>query len=94
VALAVFGVLIVTGAWGRHPEPPNATMAVRWTALAPLTTEAMVRTPSPAQARAATYLLGVPVLAALLAVVADLTGHAGACGGLPATSGSPRGPSY
>ena len=78
VTLAALGVLVVTAIWVGVRRPANSTRVVRWIALALLAAEAVVLIPYTVadSGAAASYLLGVPVLAALLAVVADLTGHA------------------
>lgn len=78
VTLTALGVLVVTSVWVGVRKPANATRVVRWIALALLAAEAVVLIPYTVadSGAAASYLLGVPVLGALLAVVADLVGRA------------------
>jgi hypothetical protein len=88
VTLAALGVLVLTAIWIGVRRPANATRMARWIAFGLLAAEAAVLAPATVadSGVAASYLLGVPVLAALLAVVADLTGHAVAAADLIAAT--------
>jgi uncharacterized membrane protein len=72
VALVALGVLVVAVVWVGVRKPADAPRVVRWTALGLLVAEAVVLVPYTVadSGGAASYLLGVPVLAALVAVIA------------------------